>query len=557
MKIESTEVATRQLKPVTDPEANSKKLRREDIIYEKDAVMTPGAKAMPCKIIKHKDVPLKMRDGVTIYADIYTPETTEKIPAIVNWAPYGKGGTGSWNLDKFPNRVGIPKNRLTGLQEWEGNDPGYWCDHGYAVVQIDARGAFNSEGDISYFGSQEGRDGYDSIELISKMAWCNGKVALSGNSWLALSQWRIAELCPPHLAAIAPWEGLSDPYRDIFFRGGIPDPAFPEAVIEQLYGRHVVEDPIAMMKSHPLIDGYWKDKIIDASKIKVPVYVVASYTNPVHIQGTFRAWRQLKCPNWLRIHNTVEWPDFYTPKYVEDLRKFFDYYLKGSDNHWPETPKVRMSILNPGHQDSVDQVETTFPVADSYQKSLYLNANDLTLSEIPLTEATHTNYLVQSDHDYVDFTYQFKQDTEISGYPVLKLWLAVQGANDADLHVQMQKLSSEGQQLIHQAVIIPFGGSHGELRASMRKPLIDCKPLDYAFDTVEKLKEGQITPLKIALTPIAMKWCKGEILRLRISASPLSGPALPGLPTPPKQQGEKHTFYTGDEYESKLMFNQR
>jgi len=33
---------------------------------------------------------------------------------------------------------------------------------------------------------------------------------MAGNSWLAISQWFIAAEQPPHLAAIAPWEGFTD-----------------------------------------------------------------------------------------------------------------------------------------------------------------------------------------------------------------------------------------------------------------------------------------------------------------------------------------------------------
>ncbi len=180
-----------------------------------------------------------MRDGTTLYADVLRPVTDTPVPAIVNWAPYGKGDTGFSTLDNrkmFPNRFGIARSRLSGLQSWEGNDPAYWCAHGYAVVQVDARGAFNSEGDIVYLGSQEGRDGHDAVEAIAGLAWCSGKVGLAwcsgkvglaGNSWLAMSQWRTASERPAHLAAIAPWEGLTDLYRDVIARGGVAPHRLP------------------------------------------------------------------------------------------------------------------------------------------------------------------------------------------------------------------------------------------------------------------------------------------------------------------------------------------
>ena len=285
-----------------------------------------GALPLSSEIIREKDVALTLRDGTLIYADVYRPANAAPVPAIVNWAPYGKGDTGIWHLDSklFPNRFGIARSRLSGLQSWEGNDPAYWCLHGYAVVQVDARGVFNSEGDIEFQSSQEGRDEHDAIEAIAALPWCSGKVGLAGNSWLALSQWRAATERPPHLAAIAPWEGMIDLYRDALVRGGVENTGFPTFVRDTVFGRGMVEDPVAALAEHPLIDEYWEDKIPDISRIEVPAYVVASYTNPLHVAGTLRAWAQLTGPKWLRIHNTHEWPDFYNPHNIEDLRRFFE-----------------------------------------------------------------------------------------------------------------------------------------------------------------------------------------------------------------------------------------
>lgn len=72
------------------------------------------------------------------------------------------------------------------------------------------------------FGSGEGRDGYDAIEYLATLPWSNGKLALVGNSWLAMAQWHIAAERPPHLTCIAPLEGCSDFYRETLNRGGVP-----------------------------------------------------------------------------------------------------------------------------------------------------------------------------------------------------------------------------------------------------------------------------------------------------------------------------------------------
>ena len=94
------------------------------------------------------------------------------------------------------------------------------------MISVDARGAGASEGNVAIMGTQEGEDGYDVIEAVAKMEWCDGNVALAGNSHLAIVQWFIAAQNPPSLKAIAPWEGAGDFYRQTLCRGGIPNPAF-------------------------------------------------------------------------------------------------------------------------------------------------------------------------------------------------------------------------------------------------------------------------------------------------------------------------------------------
>lgn len=91
-------------------------------------------------------------------------------------------------MDDIPFRAGVPLSSLSDFQKWEGPDPAYWVLHGYAIVNADPRGVGKSEGNICAMGSQEGRDGADVVDWIGNEKWCSGKVALTGNSWLAASQ---------------------------------------------------------------------------------------------------------------------------------------------------------------------------------------------------------------------------------------------------------------------------------------------------------------------------------------------------------------------------------
>ena len=49
--------------------------------------------------------------------------------------------------------------------------------------------------------------------------WSNGKVGMSGGSYVGITQFKTAETDPPHLAAIAPDEALADIYNDAYAPG--------------------------------------------------------------------------------------------------------------------------------------------------------------------------------------------------------------------------------------------------------------------------------------------------------------------------------------------------
>lgn len=181
----------------------------ETLLLKKGSIRLKGYKQLECDIIMERDVPVVLRDEVTIYIDIFRPNDNEKHPAIMAKSPYGKEIGSQW-LDDTPNHAEIPMEDTSGLQKFEGPDPSYWCNHGYAIINPDVRGAYKSEGVILFFGSDYGRDGEDIIEWAATQDWCNGKLGMSGNSWLAISQWFTAAQQPEHLAAIAPWEGFSD-----------------------------------------------------------------------------------------------------------------------------------------------------------------------------------------------------------------------------------------------------------------------------------------------------------------------------------------------------------
>ncbi|KAK5159721.1 hypothetical protein LTS14_001826 [Recurvomyces mirabilis] len=116
-----------------------------------------GRRPLPEAIVWLKDVAVELRDGVKIRADIFRPASreNERLPAIIPWSPYGKTGTGIFFSHDYPYLV-APASNTSGLENFEGPAPSEWCPRGYAVVQADVRGTFNSEGDQYFFGTGEG-----------------------------------------------------------------------------------------------------------------------------------------------------------------------------------------------------------------------------------------------------------------------------------------------------------------------------------------------------------------------------------------------------------------
>lgn len=148
-----------------------------------------------------RNVPMEMRDGTVLRADIYRPNDRQKHPAILVRTPYNKLLSG--NSD-FLNVVDA-------------------AHAGYAIIIQDIRGRFASDGEWrqNAMYTTEGRDGYDSVEWIARQTWSDGNVGMAGGSYLAALQWVTAMENPPHLKAIAPWIGAASTQAEMELTGGV------------------------------------------------------------------------------------------------------------------------------------------------------------------------------------------------------------------------------------------------------------------------------------------------------------------------------------------------
>jgi len=89
-------------------------------VLSKGHVKEKGYRPLPLDILFEHNQEFKTRDGITLRADIFRPVGDEKVPALVQWSPYGKTGVGQLNLASAPLRVGVPVSQLSGYESFEG-----------------------------------------------------------------------------------------------------------------------------------------------------------------------------------------------------------------------------------------------------------------------------------------------------------------------------------------------------------------------------------------------------------------------------------------------------
>ncbi|WP_207670017.1 CocE/NonD family hydrolase, partial [Glaciibacter flavus] len=536
--------------------------------------VAPQFKPLPVDVVFDKDVAMTLRDGVTIHIDVFRPATTDEVPVIMAYSPYGKAQGTSMSVMGVFGLVGVPNSAVSGLEKFEAADPAYWVAQGYAIANPDIRGVVDSDGDSVLWDRQDGRDAYDIIEWLAEQEWSNGKVAMSGTSYLAVAQWFAASEQPPHLIAINPWEGVSDVYRDLVMRGGMPDTGFARQLQEgSFFGKGQKEDILAEVDAYPLINELWENKIPAFEKITVPAYVVASYSNTLHTAGTFRAWRRMASEQkWLRIHNSQEWPDYYDEANVEDLRRFFDHFVKGEDNGWETTPRVRYSVLDLEGGDEVAVAADQFPPTEVALTKFFLDGRTRVLSTDAPAERVPAVYTVAANPNAVSFLATFDSETVLVGYPKAHLLVEARDADDMDLFVLMQKLGAHGTPLEafttpnhgamihdltdHGATILKYKGSDGRLRVSTRHLDETLSTVDvpaHTFDRVEKLEPGQIAEIEIDLFPVGLKFYPGEQLRFIISSRNLLGTLMPAIQEYAGANSGQHVIHTGGEHASYLQ----
>jgi predicted acyl esterase len=504
------------------------------------------------RITWHQPIPVD--DGLVLRSDVYRPIEDGKYPVILTYGIYAKGVA---YQEGYPHQWGkmvedypeILEGSTNKYQNWEVTDPERWIPHGYVCLRIDSRGAGWSPGFMSPNCPREIEDLYQCIEWAGTQEWSNGKVGMLGISYYSRNQWRVAAKHPPHLAAIIPWEGGNDPYRDSGYHGGILS-QFTELwskvqVANVQYGRgesarknpntgESAAGPVTLsdeelaanrdnafesLKSHPLDDEWHQVRRADFSQIQVPLLSCANWGGQgIHPRGNFNGFIESASEQkWLEAHGDSHW-SLFSSDYGLDLQKrFFDHFLKGIDNGWDKTPRV---MLNIRHADGrfVRRDENEWPIARIQWTKFYLDTANKALSREPIPDAGEIEYDALGD-GVTFWMPPLEEEMEITGPMASKLFVS-SSTEDADLFLVLRVFDPDGKEITFMGSTDPNTAiANGWLRVSHRA-LDPEKSTEYRpyhpHDRVEPLEPGGIYECDVEIVSSCIVVPKGWRVALSV-----------------------------------------
>ncbi|TAL12113.1 MAG: CocE/NonD family hydrolase, partial [Frankiales bacterium] len=167
----------------------------------------------PTATVERTELTVPAHDGKELYLEITKPVGKGRFPVILEASPY-HGPMG----DRDGTRI------LPDPKDEDGNAlglTGFFAPRGYAVVMMDLRGTGRSQGCLDHLGPNDAKDLKTVVEWAASQPWSNGKVGMTGHSYVGSTPMVAAAQNPRGLATIVPSAGLASMY-DHQFQGGVP-----------------------------------------------------------------------------------------------------------------------------------------------------------------------------------------------------------------------------------------------------------------------------------------------------------------------------------------------
>jgi uncharacterized protein len=553
-----------------------------------------------------KNVAVPMRDGASLRANVFRPGAGGKFPVIVTLGPYGK----DVHLSQFmPEAWEALRRRHPEILEassckylvFETPDPEMWVPAGYVVVKLDSRGAGKSPGRLDVNSPAEFRDFHDAIEWAGTQPWSNGKVGLLGISYYAAGQWMIAAERPPHLAAMLPWQGTYDFYRDRTRQGGILGSGFlrrwwNRSVLRNQHGNPDTpltdidtgerntgpenlppealaanrEDYIGNLLARPLNGPWYEERSARLERIEIPALVVANWGGlGLHLRGTILGYLGIASrEKWLKVQSGSYFLTFLQPQNVALQRRFFDRYLKGMANGWEGEPVVEVEVR--AADDTVKRLarDAQWPLSGTRWTCFYLDASGLTLDSAAPDKAASASYAALGE-GLTFSTAPLERDLEFAGPINAKLWVS-SSADDMDIFATLRAFDPQGKEITFFSAVEPRSPvSQGWLRVSQRKldprRSTEWQPW-HTHDEAQKLEAGEIVEVDVEIWPASLALPAGHRLALTLQGRDFERPGEPGpqkgsgwflhddpRDRPPASFAGTHTVYSGGGRDSWLL----
>ena len=485
-------------------------------------------------VIFEQDVPIRVRDGTVLRADVYRPDAAEgeQFPVLMSLSAYQKA------LDRI-----LPHEAP--FTHVERPEPDWWVPRGYVLVFVDTRGTGTSQGQSNLWSMQEALDYYDAIEWSAEQPWSTGRTGLVGVSYYAITQWTVASLQPPSLTTIMPWEGWADTYRDSVFHGGVFNQGFYGRWWLDVRGKQLLENtradnPTALSEdllynfmAH-YMDSDWWDSVkarAQFDRITVPLYSSGNWGGwNHHLRGNIEAFVHSASEHKkLQMHIGGHTDAFYSDEGKDDLLRWYDYWLKDIDTGIMDEPPVKLCIRT-----SVTECEWRFenewPLARTEYVRYYLTddpagavddaVHDMRLSLTPPEREGSLTYAAGPEAyrrglaglpTATFVTEPLTEPVEVTGHINLVMWVSSE-TDDMDVFAYLRRMSPDGS--VETATRGILQVSHRKLDPERSTPY---RPY-HAHDEEQKLAPGEIVPIEVEIWATSMIFGVGDRIRLDVNA---------------------------------------
>ncbi|KAK8210518.1 Alpha/Beta hydrolase protein [Phyllosticta capitalensis] len=548
-------------------------------IYSKDET------SFPYVYEQNATIKLRSSEGL-VRCNVYRPKTSDKVPVLVTYGPYGKDIPYKDFHPKSFSEVN-PEHRSE-HSAWETPDPKFWTSHGYAVVRADERGTGQSPGLLDTMSRGTSEAFFDVVEWAAEQPWSSGKVGLLGISYFAGSQWRVAARKPKGLSAIVPWEGMSDYYRDRCRHGGILSNSFirfwwDRQVVSNQYGRpgraarnwgpdtlegNLPEEELVKNRQDQNIDNlnnhyrddlYYSSKEYDMADIEVPLLSVGNWGGILlhlrgNVEGFVNAGSEFK---YLRMIVGRHDLPFYYSEEVEVQRSFLDAFLKGEDRvGWSKkgaVPPVDIVLRkgDVGFNDAAAErtftrrSENEWPIARTAWTKFYLTLEQSLTTQAPSnTLSKKLGYPALGSLEkpsLLSFTTPaFDAETEITGNVLAHLNVSVTAdptgptPTDIDLFLTLRHISPAGKEVFYTGTAgDPVPLTKGWLRVSLRNTSPEHPKhreylpwREYTRADVRPVIPGEVYGVDVEVWPTNVVLEKGAKLVLEVASGDTQGCGL-------------------------------